>query len=108
MDHFKWVKTRNCRRFIKRTYTLNYPINDQLISTLKDHGDLEILCLSDYSTSFNDIFKIRVEELIEISGSFRDVYLQLTIKKTAADIIKVIEAEMNSWSERMIKRNEMA
>ena len=97
-DQFSCIKTRNCRRFHKRTYTLAKEIDNDLVDSLQKLGVLEIIKFSDYLATARDIFKVRIEDLLEISGTFNDRYLQITLRKDLAEMIIDIEGKINSWS----------
>lgn len=99
MNHFTWIPTRNCIRFFKRTYTLKYKIDYHLVSALSDFGLIENHPFSNHSERSKDIFKVKVEFEIEISGTMDDTYLEITVPKKNPEIIAQIEAKINSWSE---------
>ena len=98
MNHFKWIATQNCIQFYKRTYTLNRDINQALIDALSDLGTLEQFNFSEFSPSAKDLFKIKLDLEIEISGTISDSYLQVTVSKNNPEILVLIEKKINQWS----------
>ncbi len=99
MNQFVWISTRNCRKFYKRVYTLNKKIDQDLIRSLSDFGLLEDYSFSNFSQDSKDIFKVKMDDEIEISGTIDDTYLQVTVTKKNPEILMQIEAKINSWSE---------
>ncbi|WP_462248760.1 hypothetical protein [Ekhidna sp.] len=98
MNHFKWIATQNCIRFYKRTYTLNHDISQALIDALSDLGMLEQFNFSEYSPSSKDLFKIKLDLELEISGTLSDTYLQVTVSRNNPEILALIEKKINQWS----------
>jgi len=98
--YFNWTKTRNCRRFIKRTYTLKYEIDLALVEVFENYGFIEIQKFSTYSASAKDTFKIKIENTLEIAGTLCDYFLQITVKKDESSFIEEIEGTINQWSSK--------
>ena len=80
-EHFSWIPTRNCRRFLKRNYTLKFGIDSMLVAKLEKFGFLETYEFSKFSKTSLDLFKIRIEGELELSGLYESTSLNVLIPK---------------------------
>lgn len=108
MKHFKWTPIRNCRKFYKRYYYLNYPIDQELVDELNQFGFLETYKFSDYSKKAKDIFTIKLDGYIELSGAYDDECLQVTVPIESPAIVSEIELIITTWSLKIQYRNQVA
>lgn len=98
MKYFSWVSTRNCRKFFKRSYSLQYQIDGSLVSDLEKFGFLETYAFSKFSKSSLDQFKIKLEGELELSGLLKGNSLNVVVPKEYPSFIREIESIIESWS----------
>ncbi len=97
MQAFHCTLIRNCRRYTKKCYRLNRNIDKALIRRLEKFGILEITNFSVFSSAARDIFKVRFDDEIEISGTLSWVDLSVTVSKRHPDLENLVEEEILDW-----------
>lgn len=102
--YFKCIKTRNCRRFFKHNYVLQFKIDHELVSKLENFGMLEITEFSKFSNLANDMFKVRMDSEIELSGTINDTLFRLTISREYPELVTDVETILNNWSKNQGSR----
>ena len=94
---FKKQQIKNCRRFIRNCYTLERPIDSALLNRLENYGFLEIQHFSKFSKLAKDSFKLKLEDILEITGVISGNQFFITIAKTDLELVKEIERELSEW-----------
>ncbi len=97
-DFFRWTQIRNCRKFYKRCYTTRYPVDSLLLGQLEVFGFLEIQSFSKYSSQALDLFKIKFEEEVEISGTIGFTQIQMSISRSYPEMVQKFEKTLRNWS----------
>jgi hypothetical protein len=97
---FKIKKIKNCRRFIRNCYTLLKPIDKDLLNRLENYGYLEIQNFSSFSPLAKDAFKLKLENILEITGVVEGNQFFITIAKTDISLVEKIEKELIDWTEK--------
>lgn len=94
---FSYTVIRNCRKFYKRYYTLSSPADDALVDQLERFGLKEVVAFSQYAATSLDIFTIKFEQEIEISGAFKSNQVQVTISKQYPEFLHEFEEILDNW-----------
>ena len=98
MNHyFKVKQIKNCRRFIRNCYTLPQKIDKTLLGRLENYGHLEIQNFSSFSPLAKDAFKLKLEDILEITGVVEGKEFFITIAKTDLNLVEMIENELIQW-----------
>ena len=96
-NYFEIRQIKNCRRFVRNCYTLPKKINSKLLHQLENYGYLEIQNFSSFSPLAKDAFKLKLENILEITGVIEGKEFFITIAKTDLELVKKIEEELTSW-----------
>ena len=105
-EYFTCIPTRNCRRFYKHNYELKYRINKSLVSRLEKFGILNTIQFSKFSNQANDLFKIKMDDEIELSGVLNDHVFRLTISKQLPELVQEVESILEDWSIAISSTNQ--
>lgn len=97
MQLFEVVENKNCRKHIRKCYTLKQPILKSLIDNFSEFGFLEMQYFSQFSPTAKDCFKIYVDDCLYINGVLNDFNLYLTVSKANIDFIAVFETALTAW-----------
>lgn len=101
---FQWVQIRNCRRFFKRYYTVNFLADDDLLEQLSVLGLVEAYDFSKYAVQALETFNIKMENEVDISGAIGSAEIQVTIVKTCPQVLQNFEAILSKWSKQQMQR----
>ncbi|WP_375560799.1 hypothetical protein ACE193_24405 [Bernardetia sp. OM2101] len=96
--YFEIKQIKNCRRFIRNCYTLLKPIDKKLLIQLENYGYLEIQNFSSFSPLAKDSFKLKLEDILEITGVIEGKQFFITISKTDLSLVEKIEQELVDWT----------
>lgn len=100
MDSFaEIVEILNCRKYIKRYYVMFEPTDDVLLAQLSTFGEVELHHFSKYSPLSKDVFHIKCEDAIEISGALKDVQVMVTLIREYEDYLPQIEQTLITWQQ---------
>jgi len=99
-DYFEIKQIKNCRRFIRNCYTLSKSIDQKLLIQLENYGHLEIQNFSSFSTLAKDAFKLKLEDILEITGVIEGNQFFITIAKADLELVQQIEQELINWIEK--------
>jgi hypothetical protein len=91
------VEVKNCRKYLKRCYLLYLPIDESLLQDFSAFGFLEVVRFSQYSPLAKDIFKVEIEESLQITGAIHDRQLFITISKQCLELLITIEQSIRKW-----------
>ena len=94
---FTYKQIRNCRRYLKRCYSLTQPSNELLLHQLSDFGLIEYQRFSEYLPQAKDTFKVKMLDLIEISGVLDGKELFITVSKEDLSLFQRIEQAIHDW-----------
>lgn len=95
---FSFVQTQNCRKFIKRCYTMPVLIDSSLILLLEEEfGMAEIYEFSKFNPQSKDTFKISVDIALQISGNLADTAIFFTVSKEKLVYLEIFENYLNKW-----------
>lgn len=98
--YFEIKQIKNCRRFIRNCYTLSKSIDKKLLNQLENYGYLEIQNFSSFSPLAKDSFKLKLEDILEITGVIEGNQFFITIAKTDLNLVEKIEQELIQWIEQ--------
>ena len=98
--YFEIKQVRNCRKFIRNCYTLSKSIDKTLLNQLENYGYLEIQNFSSYSPLAKDSFKLKLEDILEITGVIEGNQFFITIAKTDLELVEKIEKEVIYWTQK--------
>ncbi len=99
-DYFEIKQIKNCRRFIRNCYTLSKSIDKNLLIQLENYGHLEIQNFSSFSPLAKDSFKLKLEDILEITGVIEGNQFFITIAKTDLELVQQIETELIDWTKK--------
>lgn len=94
---FNCTQIKNCRRFLKRCYTLNKKVDRELLETLEMFGFMEINEFSRFSSHAKDTFKIKMLDTLEITGVIDGTELFVSISKAELSLFDMVEKEIENW-----------
>lgn len=94
---FIFTDIKNCRRFLKRCYTLNKNINVALVEKLELFGVAEINKFSQFLPKAKDTFKVKMLDSLEITGVIESGELFVTISKNEVYLFNVVEEQIEQW-----------
>lgn len=95
---FEKKQIKNCRRFIRNCYTLPKVIDELLLNRLEKYGFLEIQRFSTFTALAKDAFKLKLEDILELTGVIQGNQFFITIAKTNLELVEQIEQELIAWS----------
>lgn len=95
---FQWEQIRNCRRFFKRYYTINFLADHDLLEQLSVLGLVETYDFSKYVAQALETFNIKMENEVDISGAIGSAEIQVTIIKTCPQMLQNFEDILSKWS----------
>ncbi|WP_338766493.1 hypothetical protein WAF17_03900 [Bernardetia sp. ABR2-2B] len=96
-NYFEVKQIKNCRQFIRNCYTLSKPIDKNLLNQLENYGYLEIQNFSSFSALAKDSFKLKLEDILEVTGVIDGNQFFITIAKTDLNLVERIEQELIIW-----------
>lgn len=94
---FHCTQIKNCRRFLKRCYSLNRNVDDELLQMLEIFGFKEVKEFSRFSPEAKDTFKIKMLDTLEITGVIDSSELFITISKDELGLFELVEQEIEDW-----------
>lgn len=97
MPLFEVIENKNCRKHIKKCYTLNIPLLPSIIEIFSDFGFLEMQNFSQFSSKAKDCFKIYEDDTLYINGILYDYNINLTVSLANKDFIYIFESKLTKW-----------
>lgn len=94
---FEVITIKNCKRHIKKCYTLPIPIDSSLIEFLGEYGQLQRITFSQYNPNAKDYFKIQFETFYQLDGVLNGYDLYFTISKDSLEFTEEIENRIKFW-----------
>lgn len=97
MPLFEVIENKNCRKHLRKSYTLYTPILPSLMESLAEFGFLEMQNFSQFSPFAKDCFKIYADDCLYINGILNDYHINLTVSLTNINFIAIFETELTKW-----------
>ncbi|TAF75998.1 MAG: hypothetical protein EAZ53_04745 [Bacteroidetes bacterium] len=97
MQLFEVIENKNCRKHIRKCYTLKTPLLPSLIESLAEFGFLEVQNFSQFSPLSKDCFKIYADDSLYINGILYDFQIHLTVSLANINFIPIFESELTKW-----------
>lgn len=91
------ITVKNCIKYLKRCYVLRKTVDKALMERLAFYGFLELNEFSRFSPLSKDVFKIYMDDMMNIAGVLDDTQIFLTVSKHNLGFIDVFEGEVKSW-----------
>ena len=88
---------KNCRKFYKRMYDFERPLTAQFVDGLAVFGYLKIYHFSTIVPTAKDVFSVKGNEGLEISGAINDKSILLVIPKNNPKQFELFEQLLSDF-----------
>jgi hypothetical protein len=102
--HFTVTEYLNCRKFIKRYYTLTQVVDLALLTALEGQfGPAQVQAFSRYNPQAKDCLQIKTQDGLQISGVIFGELLYFVTPTQMPEQVEVFETVLKAWLNRQVR-----